>query len=342
MSQVNDLLASVRSQMDASPAALLEARTRLQLVCDVASSFPGALRTYHSGSLPVHTMNAPVTDGDGGLVLNRAFYPGLGPDGGGDSPEKVVQEVCDHLGPLVREKYPNAVIRKSKRGPKVHFHEEEEGQDPTVDLVIAMNRKEGTGIWIPDLRSTTWEASDPEHHVQLLNDGTPHFRSTRRIIIRLAKAWNKQFYQPGVSSFQLSVWALSFVEPGIGVAKGLANLFDQAAARLEAGDSTPDPAGVSPDLRLLVPAKTVADRLRKAANAMDLAVSSDDATTVEEAMGTVFPDYIDSVSASASSLKSAVGVIANMKPVTAVALGINVTATVDTSFRAFGGKTADV
>lgn len=335
MSYIDELLVSVRSQMEASPDALAEARARLQLVRGAAGSFPGALRTYRSGSLPVHTMNCPVTDGDGGLILNRVYYPALGPDGGGEAPADVAQDLCDHLGPLIRETYPDAVVRKSKRGPKVYFGQQVEDQDPTVDMVVAMNRKEGAGIWIPDLEAGTWEASDPEKHVGLLNGAQPGFRSTRRKIIRLAKAWNKQFYAPGVSSFQLSVWALEFVEPGFGVAKGLATLFDSAASRLEAGEPTSDPAGVSPDLRLLKDAKTVADRLRKAADAMETAMSSDEEDAVREAASLVFPDYIDSPQTNA--LKSSVSAVASKTPVAAAAMGINVAATISNSFRAYGG-----
>lgn len=336
MTHIDELLTAVRSQIEAAPNALAEARVRLRLVRSAAESFPGALRTYRSGSLPVHTMNHPVTDGDGGLVLNRVNYPALGPDGGGEAPAEVVQDLCDHLGPIVREAYPDAVVRKSKRGPKIHFGRTVEDQDPTVDMVVALNRKNGPGVWIPELESGTWEASDPEAHVVLLNGGQPGFRSTRRKVIRLAKAWNKQFYEPGVSSFQLSVWALEFVEPGQGVAKGLMSLFAGAASRLEAGESTSDPAGVSPDLRLLKDAHTVACRLRKAAEAMEVAMATQVEDAVREAVSLVFPDYIDSPETDA--LKSSVVVVASKQPVAAAALGVNVTATIDNSFRAFGGR----
>lgn len=71
MGNTDDLLNTVRTAIAADPAALAEARIRLALVRTAAERFPGALRSYRSGSLPQHTVNDPVTDGDGGLVLNR-------------------------------------------------------------------------------------------------------------------------------------------------------------------------------------------------------------------------------------------------------------------------------
>ncbi len=69
MGTTADVLAEIRADIDADHDALTEARTRLALVRDAGSSFYGALRTYQSGSLAVHTMNGPVSDGDGGLVV---------------------------------------------------------------------------------------------------------------------------------------------------------------------------------------------------------------------------------------------------------------------------------
>lgn len=335
MSVLDDLLNEIRSQIEAKPDALNEARSRLQLVRDSASSFYGGLRTYRSGSLAVHTMNEPVTDGDGGLVLNRNYYPALGPDGGGDSPGDVVGNLCDHLRPLIRAIYPNATMHTSKRGPKVYFGQSVDGDDPTVDLVVAMNRKEGAGIWIPNLERGTWEPSDPEKHVELLNGDQPGFRSTRRKIIRLAKAWNKQYSTPGASSFEISVWAYEFVEPGQGVANGLWTLFDKAAARLEAGAPTKDPAGVSPNLKLLIAGESMAIRLRKAADGMASAIASNDNDEIREAVSLVFSKYIDAPAT--SPIKAAAELLRPNRAVAASALGVGVAATTGAGYRAYGG-----
>jgi hypothetical protein len=336
MSTIDDLLNEVRTQIEAKPDALAEARERLQLVRDSAYSFRGALRTYRSGSLAVHTMNEPVTDGDGGVVLNRNYYPALGPDGNGEAPGDVVAELVEHLRPLIRAAYPNATMHTSKRGPKIYFGQRVDGDDPTVDLVLAMNRREGTSIWIPNLENETWEASDPEKHARLLNGNLPAFRSTRRKIIRLAKAWNKQYDVPGASSFEISVWAYEFVEPGQGVAKGLMTLFDGAATRLESGMPTKDPAGVSPDLKLLVEARTMAKRLRAAANNLADAIDSDDDDGVRDALGLVFWKYLNAPGNSA--LKAAANLLRSNTAVAAPALGVAVAATTGAAYRAYGGR----
>ena len=339
MSLLNDLLNEVRTSIEPDDASLREARNRLALVRDHAGTFYGALRTYRSGSLAVHSMNDPVSDGDGGVVLNRNYYPGLGPEGTQEEePADVVDELRAHLGPLIRETYPDAKVHKSKRGPKILFHAPlPDGSDPTVDIVLALTRKEGEGIWIPNLDEDSWDPSHPEKHVALFNDSAPAFRSTRRKITRLAKAWNKQYTEPGASSFEVSVWAWEFVESGMGVASGLQALFDQAATRLENGDPTPDPAKVSDDLRLLVDASKMAPRLRAAATQLETALDSDDDDEIRDAVSTVFSKYLDA--AATSSLAAATATLKAGTAVAASALGIAVpanTAAASTS-RAYGG-----
>jgi hypothetical protein len=117
--RTDDYLTSVRSAIAADDIVLAEARARLALVRNIAIDFPGALRTYASGSLPQHTVNHPVTDGDGGLVLNRVNYPELGPEGGGETPNGVASDLCGLLGPEIRKTYPKARCGSSKPGPKI-------------------------------------------------------------------------------------------------------------------------------------------------------------------------------------------------------------------------------
>lgn len=340
MSNITDLLDEVREQIEADDDALAETRARLQLVRTSGESFYGALRSYRSGSLAVHSMNAPVTDGDGGLVLNRNNYPGLGPEGTGEeAPADIVEELRSHLGPLIREVYPDAWVGTSKRGPKVHFGALlADGTDPTVDLVLALTRKEGEGIWIPNLDDDSWDPSHPEKHRDLFNDGATAFRSTRRKITRLAKAWNKQYTVPGASSFEISTWAYEFVTPGLGMAKGLWTVFDSAASRLEAGDPTPDPAGVSADLHLEIDAHRMAKRLRAAATNMKAALDATNDDDVRDGLSKVFWNYLDSPKAATSSLAEAAKKLRT--PTTAAAIGVPVLATTAGASvaRAYGGN----
>ncbi|PRB42989.1 hypothetical protein CQ020_05700 [Arthrobacter sp. MYb23] len=330
-----DVLNDVRTQIDADPEALGEARNRLRLVRDAAAGLYGSLRTYASGSLAAHTMINPVSDGDGGVVLDRRFYPALGPEGGNEPPFEIVEDLCELIGPRIRVQYPNARIYTSKRGPKVTFGAPVCDQNPTVDLVVALTRKEGSGLWIPNLKKNTWEPSDPEGHVALLNSIDPSPRSIRRKVIRLAKAWNMQFVFPGVSSFQLSVWAHQFVNPGMGVAVGLHSLFSGAASMLESHQATPDPLGVSANLKLLRPVDDVRRRLRKAADGLAAALENDtSATEVRAALNRVFWNYVDAEES--RGLAAAAQSLARRQPVAAATLGLIGSTAVIPATRSYG------
>jgi hypothetical protein len=338
MGHTTNLLDHVRGRIAAQDLVLGETRTRLQLVRDTAIAFPGALRTYGGGSLAQHTVNHPVTDGDGGLVLDRRHYPELGPDGGGETPTEIAEQVCELLGPAVREVYPKARCGTSKRGPKVWFGQPLEEQDPTIDLVVALTRRVGKGLWIPNLKKETWEASDPERHTALLNGGPVALRRIRRRVIRLAKAWNKQFSQPGLSSFNISAIALASVQPGPGLAEALQRIFADAAASLATGRNTPDPAGVSPPLKLLMPRATVVRRLQAAADALaDALAHDDDLVAVQTALHQVFWDYVDAPGG--SQLAQAIAALRPRTPITTASLGLAGPPALLVPTRAYGGST---
>lgn len=339
MGHTDDYLSIVRGKIASDDTVLAEARDRLGRVRDIAMGFPGALRTYPSGSLAQFTVNHPVTDGDGGLVLNRVHYPQLGPEGGGETPNDVADELCALVGPGIRETYPNARCGKSKRGPKITFGEPINGQDPSVDLVVALTRREGSGLWIPNLDLRRWEASDPEEHVALLNGDTVSLRRTRRRAIRLLKAWNKQWSVPAFSSFHLSALALEHITAGMGLAAALHAVFDGAATYLATGRNTPDPAGVSKPLKLVngVSRDVAVQRLGAAATAMADAIEhDDDETAVQSALHRVFRDYVDAPVE--DGLAAAVAALRTRRPVTTVALGLGGTATTVAPTRAYGGR----
>lgn len=337
MSTVTDILNEVSTQIDADPLALAEARKRLNLVLNVAASYDGQLETYRSGSLAAHTMINPLSDGDGGLILDRRSHSSLGPEGKGETPLQIVEELRSYMGPVIRETYPKAKVTTSKRGPMVHFGQPINGQKPTVDLVVALTRKDAPGLWIPNLNTRTWDASDPQRHVVLLASGTDSHRRLRRQVIRLAKAWNNQYREPAVSSFLLSVWAYEFMRPGMGVAAGLHALFEGAATRLESSTPTPDPAGVSPDLKPELPIKQVRTRLRTAADTLQEAISgTDDQDTARAALAKLYPEYISSPEQ--ASLANAVALLSARKPTTTDQLGLKTKPAVIPPTRSYGDK----
>ncbi|QNE35885.1 hypothetical protein [Leifsonia shinshuensis] len=341
MSITSDVLDEVRAQIDANPEALAEARERLKLVRKAAEALPGSLRSYRSGSLAAHTMLDPVNDGDGGIVLDRRSFPKLGPDGQGEPPKDVAAELQALIGPVVRETYPQARIRMSKRGPLVEFHAPlANGQDPTVDLVIALTRREGDGLWIPNLNTNAWEPSDPECHARLLNTAYTSHLSIRRKVIRLAKAWNNQFPKPAISSFTLSVWALEFVKEGMGVAGGLFALFDGAATKVENGEPTQDPAGVSAPLKYNLSDSRVASMMRTAADSLqDAFDAGNDEQAVRAALAGMFWTYLETPG---RELAAAAALIDRAPTVAAASVGVvGLGATINPG-RSYAGSVARV
>src|SRR2546427_13254527 len=118
---VLDILNDIRAKIAADDDVLAEARVRRNLVAESAMALAGSLRRFSSGSVAHGTVNDPVTDADGGIVLDRRRYPELGPDGGGKGPADVVEELCELVGEKARDKYPDARVTTSKRGLEVSF-----------------------------------------------------------------------------------------------------------------------------------------------------------------------------------------------------------------------------
>jgi hypothetical protein len=250
MSETVNRLEDVEKQVNADDAALDEARGRRREVLRICGTFGGVLGTYASGSVAMGVVNDPVEDADGGMILDRRQYPDLGPDGGGDTPTEIVSALHDFVGPSIRETWPNATVHDMKRGVTVRMHAPLwTGADPYVDVVVAMNRKDAPGLWIPNLQAKRWDASHPQRHVELMNTGSRALRRTRARIVRLAKAWNKQYTNPALSSFNIVALALECITASMPIDDALLAFFEHASASL-AIRRTEDPAGVSGPIKL--------------------------------------------------------------------------------------------
>ena len=244
-SHLND----VHAKLAPSDDTLSAARSRRDELLAKVGSYPGALRTYKSGSIAHRTANHD-TDADCGVVLDRRSYPSLGPDGEGEAPNKIVEEVREFLRERLKEDHPDIRFRVTKRAIKVSFNEPlDDGTDPSVDLIVALTRKNGRGLWIPNVETKDWDASDPEYHTKVLTDDPADLRRVRAKVIRLAKGWNTQFAEPGLCSFNIEALALNCINEEHGVPDGLAELFRYAASDLKKR-LTPDPAGVSKPIKL--------------------------------------------------------------------------------------------
>ncbi len=292
MGYVESILNEVRSKIAPSDETLSSARARRDEVLAAAKKYHGTLRTYLSGSIAHGTANDD-TDADCGIVLDRRSYPALGPDGDGEGPNEIVEDLREFIRDSLKENHDEVRFFLTKRAIKVSFNEPlQDGTDPSVDLIVALTRMLGA-LWIPNREQKRWDASDPEKHTELLTGEPAKLRRTRARIIRLAKAWNKQFSIPGLCSFNIEALALQSVTDEMNVANGLAGFFSFAAGDLKK-HLTPDPAGVSPAIKTLVERDVLVERLDKAANKMvDAVENADDERKVREHLADVFWKYVE-------------------------------------------------
>jgi hypothetical protein len=290
------VLTDVRRQIAVDDDILSETKARRNVVKRIARSFPGALKTFDSGSVAHGTVNKPVSDADCGFVLDRRMYPELGPDGDDEPPDDVVWNVAAHVLTGVLGEYPEATCRVCKRAILIEFQEPlGNEQDPSVDLIVALTKVDGDGRWIPNTEAHDWDASDPEQHTALLNGPDTTTRVHRARVIRLAKAAVKQDETPVVTSFNMEALALDHVDTDSTIAEGLRDLLLDGADTLHEG-LTLDPAKVSDPIKLPdgIARGTAVGRLRELGDAVSRAVEAYSLEDAEDALATVYPDFIES------------------------------------------------
>ena len=279
-----EALETIRRNIAADPTSLTEARDRLAAVHTAAEAHADALRTYRSGSLASRFTNHPVDDADGGLVIDRRKHPSLGPDGAGALPRRLVDDVHRLIRPRLVRQYPWVRIETMKRGLLVRFNQPlPSGEDPTVDLVVALNRVDAPGLWIPNLDRNRWDPSHPERHVELFTAGWPTLRQTRQHVVRVAKAQAKQFADPAVCSFNIAALAWECIELAEPLDRALLRFYEYASSSL-ARHLTKDPAGVSEPIKVS-DRNLAVTRFRRVADAIALAIDAgDDSEKVQDTL----------------------------------------------------------
>jgi hypothetical protein len=338
MGEARRHIEDVQKQTNSDEVALDLARTRRTVVFDAAETFPGMAGTYASGSVAAGVVTGEVEDADGGAKADRRCFPALGPDGDGAAPQQPVEDLQAHIGPIVRDTCPDAVVRRMKRGLRVFFNDPlPDGQDPYVDLVFALTRRDAPGLWIPNMASNTWDAAHPEKHVELLTAGSKSLRRTRAQVIRLAKVWNKQWSQPAFNSFNLCALALEVVTASAPIDDALAAFVDHAAVAV-AVRRTEDPAGVSGPINLEQPKEIAVARLRDARDALHDALDhDDDAEHAQRAMHRLFFGYVPDAAEAISKESLAARLRAGTPRLRTTAAGLAVAGAVK-PMRSFGGR----
>lgn len=294
-----ELLDTIRSQIAPDDMALKEARERRDATRRAAERFGSTNRSFTSGSIAHRTANCPIhrrdagLDADCGVVLNRVGHPTLGPDSATEEgPTEVVNAMARHLRSTLSEKHPRLEVKVTKRAILLTFNEPlPGGEDPTVDLVVGLDRVGAPGLWIPNTLSNRWDPSHPEEHTRLLTAEPAPLRLVRQHAIRLAKAENKRRAEPLLCSFNIEALGLMFITPGMNDAEALLALWREGAADLERR-LTPDPAGVSGPIKVEDRPAAV-DNLRSAASALQTALDNDhDRESVRKALAPFYPDFV--------------------------------------------------
>lgn len=343
MNHTDDILVEIQKKIAPSDETLEAVRSRRDEVLSIAGRYVGTLRTYTAGSIAHRTANDD-TDADCGVVLDRRSYHELGPDGDGGVPNDIVEDVRSYIRDRLKDRHPDIAFRLTKRAIKVTFNEPlPDGSDPSVDLIVALTRAAGA-LWIPNLEQKRWDASDPECHTRLLTAEPAGLRRMRAKVIRLAKAWNKQYSQPGLCSFNIEALALEAIKEEVGVADGLATFFNYAASDLSKRQ-TPDPAGVSAPIKTPIERQTAASRLGKAAETLETALNSDNENDARDDLASVYWVYVTPSPGSSSKAAFAKALREGNSAVRVVPGSISVAGSAGVALkttRAYGGDNHEV
>lgn len=243
---------------------LKEARARRDLVLKIAEAHPAYRDKWNAGSIAQGTHNSPLGDADCGVMVNRTYeeFRAFGPDapGTGQGPEAFIQTFAALILPQVQAAgYPNAELDLTgNRAIKIFFNapidmDELGVVDPSVDLIVGLDRREAEGIWIPNRRNNGWDAAHPQKHTQLMLSGPADVVVARAHAIRLSKRAVKRDAvrtdSPALCSWNVSALALETIDERVPLARGLAGFLSYASSSIAAGQ-TKDPAGVADPISL--------------------------------------------------------------------------------------------
>jgi hypothetical protein len=213
----NAVINAIRANVAVRKEVLDAAKRRRDRIRELAREHDAARTTFNSGSVAHGTANAPLQDTDCGVVLDRRKFWDYGPDGGDQPPRPMMESFRDWILPRLRREYPHVSCEITKRALLFEFHEtlEFEGDlrtDPSVDLIVSLDRRDAPGLWIPNTERPGWDPSHPQRHTELFVDTARELRVHRARVIRLAKVAIKNDGERKVMcSFNIEALALELV-----------------------------------------------------------------------------------------------------------------------------------
>lgn len=308
MGYTDVLLDDIRAQIQPDDTVVKEAKQRRDIVLSGAAAYGYSQQTVRSGSLAHGTAICPIhrrdkgLDADGAVVLPQWAWPTLGPETASNQPPNaVVERFRAAIQKHVRAHgYPRATATTEgmKRAILVKFHEPlPGGEDPTVDLIIGLPRTAG-GLWIPNLTSRRWDPSHPEKHTSMFlgPDSQEQLRVLRARTVRLAKAENKRTDPAALCSFNIEALAILYITQVMPLSRALHTLWLRGGLDL-AERLTPDPAGVSADIKVR-DRQGASQRWLDNARQLDTALQLEAATTtppmaaIQDALRPLWPEYV--------------------------------------------------
>jgi hypothetical protein len=314
----DDVLGDIQRQIAVPADVLREARSRRDLVLEIAMKHDAARARFNSGSIAHGTENSPLGDADCGIKVDRRFeaFQDFGPDSpSGRGPEAFIAMFSDFILPQLRATYPGATVNlEGNRAIKLELNEpveiDEWGPvDPFVELIVGLDRRDGPGIWIPNRRQNGWDPADPEYHTYLMTEKDPQLlRVHRAQILRLAK---RAIKRDGVidgrlqvmCSWNLSALALELVTEVLPPTEAFAAFFRGAASEI-ALHLTQDPAeAVEERIRLPdgVSNRMAAARLNEMADILYAALQASSRGGAREHLKALFGPEIETIRAKESS-----------------------------------------
>jgi hypothetical protein len=246
---------AIRRHVAVSDEILRAAKHRRNLVRDLAQKHPAARGSYNSGSVAHGTANAPLSDTDCGVVLDRRKFWSYGPDGDGEPPGPMLESFRVWILQQLCVDYPNVTCEITKRALLFEFHEALTFDggivvDPSVDLIVGLDRRDPPGLWIPNTERPGWDPSDPQRHTELFAGTEQDLRVHRARVVRLAKvALKNDGEHKAMCSFNIEALALELVTETGSIGLALATFLIDASAEI-AVSLTDDPAGVSGPINL--------------------------------------------------------------------------------------------
>jgi hypothetical protein len=153
---------------------------------------------------------------------------------------------------VLADKYGKDKVSAQRRSVTVSFGVEEvngETNDQIMSFDVVPAFAKGDHYEIPDTgRASGWTETNPKIHAQLALDAQKAYSDEWKGIVRMMKAWNRQYDKPIKPSFLIEVMALELLYPPFGgdYRREMQAFFASLADRIY--DTWPDPAGLGPDV----------------------------------------------------------------------------------------------